>query len=388
MGDTDRSFEELLREAAAETDPWRHATPPSADPARLMARLTRERESGQETLAEPAIIRRRMLAEPAIIRRRMLAEPAIIPRRMPGRFVSRRSVTAMAGAFAGVLAASVCIVWLGRDHAPAPAAEVGAPTASARPSGAGYGVPGLLPLQFPQGTAPARPVLATLARAAAARSDPPVSAKYIAIRLQTWSAGPTQPSTPDDGLVHAIDERTWWTSDFSGEQIKTVLPPQSPGVLVASPSVGPQDFAQVVYGPGDLKVAIPDPSAQAPILAGQIDAYLHDAADRTLVTAAADLFRWHPLGAGQRAALLQVLHDADGLIDRGEATDRAGRPGQAISLDTTADGTSTRDILVFDRGTGRLLDYERVLLSRPGGSAPALVAYTLYVAAGGVDTLP
>jgi hypothetical protein len=76
-----------------------------------------------------------------------------------------------------------------------------------------------------------------------------------------------------------------------------------------------------------------------------------------------------------------VLADTDGLTDRGEVTDRAGRRGVAFSVDS--DAGATRDIVVFDPATGQLLSYERVVLVSPPRTAvraPAVVTYVLYLA--------
>jgi hypothetical protein len=321
MGDRDPYFEELLREVAAETDPWRRSTPPLPDPARLLARA---RASSRAH-----------------------------------RVVDRRAIAAVTGAFAFVLAGTVGVVWLGRDHTPAPPAPAG--------------VPALLRVEFPDSTTPARSMLRALGQTAAAQSDPAATGKYAAIRVQIWSAD-TTPSPPVSTQDGVIDERLWWAADGSGRRVQAAVPPAN-------------GTAQTLnYGPGELSVAIAEPADQVEILAGQMHAYDQSPGPRSLVTTAAELFRWHPLGAAQRAALIQVLADTDGLIDRGEVTDRAGRHGRAVSVDTTAAGSSIRDILVFDPATGRLLDYEQIL--QPGSKSPILLSYTLFLEATRVAALP
>lgn len=319
MGDRDPYFEELLREVAVETDPWQRATPPPPDFSHV---LTRAREGAR-----------------------------------PRRIIDRRAIAAMSATFAVVLAGTVVLVWLGRHPSP--------------PTAAPSGVPALLPLQFPDGRTPARPVLRTLAQMAAAAPDPAAKGKYAYLRMQQWSADTTPSPSYTKDAAAPVEERLWCAADGSGRRIES----------------GEGFTKTLTYGPGELSVAIAEPAEQPEILAGQMHAYDQSAAPRSLVLTAAEMFRWHPLRSAQRAALIQVLADTDGLIDRGEVTDRAGRRGRAVSVDTTSAGSSTRDILVFDPATGRLLDYEQVLLSRPNSSAPVLLSYTLFLEATRVDSL-
>jgi hypothetical protein len=63
-----------------------------------------------------------------------------------------------------------------------------------------------------------------------------------------------------------------------------------------------------------------------------------------------------------RAALWRVLADLPGIAYTGRVADRAGRTGEAFSLDFNAQTGPVRDTLIVNPATGELLGYERTLL--------------------------
>lgn len=69
------------------------------------------------------------------------------------------------------------------------------------------------------------------------------------------------------------------------------------------------------------------------------------------------------LPPGVRAQVLRVLADLPGIAYTGRARDRAGRTGEAFSLDFDAMTGPVRDTIIVDPATGTLLGYERTLLS-------------------------
>lgn len=96
-----------------------------------------------------------------------------------------------------------------------------------------------------------------------------------------------------------------------------------------------------------------------------------------------------PVPPRAESAILRVLARSPGLIDSGEVTDRAGRRGVAVSLDSAYTGLPTRYTLIFDPGTGGLLGEEESLLGNPGrlGVGPtAVIAYTAFLSSGYVAT--
>lgn len=89
-----------------------------------------------------------------------------------------------------------------------------------------------------------------------------------------------------------------------------------------------------------------------------------------------------------QAALLRVLADEPGLVDRGQVVDRAGRHGVAVSVDSAYTGLPTRYTLILDPHTGMLLDYEQTLTttaSKLNVPNPSVIGYTVWLAYGDVN---
>ncbi len=202
------------------------------------------------------------------------------------------------------------------------------------------------------------------------------------IHLQRWTIDTT---SPEMELV-ATDERLWWRPDTTAVTAHTVLPPQPAGSQTAQWLLGPPnaEATEVIeHPPGTYSLLVDRPSAEAAALRRQLET--HEPASngpQAPVRAVADFAQFHYLGARQRAATLQALADVEGIRLRGKTTDRAGRPGMAVSIDSghTVGGT-VRDVLVFGL-TGELLSHEQITLQPPEGlPVPryTVTAYTLYL---------
>jgi hypothetical protein len=91
-----------------------------------------------------------------------------------------------------------------------------------------------------------------------------------------------------------------------------------------------------------------------------------------------------PIRPAVQAAILRLLAKIPHLVNRGTVTDRAGRHGVAVSLDSDYSGAEERYTLIFDPHTGRLLGYEETLIGPPGMlhvRRGAVLAYTTLLAA-------
>ncbi|MCM2390633.1 CU044_5270 family protein [Streptomyces albipurpureus] len=87
--------------------------------------------------------------------------------------------------------------------------------------------------------------------------------------------------------------------------------------------------------------------------------------------------------AAQRAALLRSLIGVQKIEYRGQVTDRAGRPGEAFSVDSGYGGLPTKHTLAFDSRTGDLRYYEEELTGNAGKlnvKTPAIIMYVTYQA--------
>ncbi|MFY1696677.1 MULTISPECIES: hypothetical protein [unclassified Solwaraspora] len=216
-----------------------------------------------------------------------------------------------------------------------------------------------LPLTTGHGVTPARHQLAGIARHVDSQPDLPAGGRYTYVHLRTWWG-----DDPATGLTAgSYDQRLWWTGDRSGQETRT-----DPADPQASPEL-------VSYRPGTLGVAVPDPSADRTVLAGQLaEEQPLDEGPQAVLRSVVGLYRFHDLSAPHRAAALAVLADTE-LYTHGPVLDRAGRSGVAISATGTMDGTPTRDTIVVDSATGRLLGYERVDLPAGDPDATGTVAY-------------
>jgi hypothetical protein len=202
------------------------------------------------------------------------------------------------------------------------------------------------------------------------------------VHLQRWAIDTTSPSLE----LLASDEQVWWRPDQAAVTAFTKLPPQPSGRQVAQWLLGPpsaQATEVAHYPPGGYSVLVERPSANVAELKRQLESQ-EPAINGPQATprAVAAFAQFHQLNAGQRAAALLALADVEGIRWRGKTTDRAGRPGFAISVDSRPSlGGSVRDVLVYDLA-GELLSHEQITLTPPSGlSVPryTVTAYTLYL---------
>jgi hypothetical protein len=220
-------------------------------------------------------------------------------------------------------------------------------------------------------------------------ADPPSTGRYTYTRVRIWSVDttptrtevsrtrPTRTSSGTDGPESVQDERLWWAEDHSGIR-RTII-----GDGNSSPDPQVEHFRR-----GELHIAVDRPSSDPTILIGQLE---HQQPAGTgpagRLRAVADINDYHLLDPAQRATILRVLADTEGLTYRGRVSDRNRRTGIAISADSS-NGT-VRDTLLFDDDSGQLLSHERVEaatgLDQPD-ARPVVTSYMLYVERGRTDS--
>ncbi|HEY5261124.1 MAG TPA: CU044_5270 family protein [Solirubrobacteraceae bacterium] len=103
--------------------------------------------------------------------------------------------------------------------------------------------------------------------------------------------------------------------------------------------------------------------------------------------ALSDLANRQPIPAAVESVILRLLASTPGLINSGTVTDRAGRPGVAVSLDSAYTGLPNRYTWTFDRHTGALLGEEDMLIGNTGKlnvRRGAVVSYTTFLPSGWV----
>jgi len=162
--------------------------------------------------------------------------------------------------------------------------------------------------------------------------------------------------------------RIWQTRDGEPTPESTLQPP---GTLPSTPMVGTVPFPD-------------DPARLARVLGQSHPNY----GTYEWFVAASDVATAAPVQPKVQRALLILLSRQGGISVLGSVTDRAGRAGVAIATTSTSRGATTRHILVFDPGTGTLLDYEEVALkdSDMPIHLPATTSYTLWLASGYTDS--
>jgi len=91
-----------------------------------------------------------------------------------------------------------------------------------------------------------------------------------------------------------------------------------------------------------------------------------------------------PIAPRVEAGILRLLAAIPGVIADGTVSDRAGRAGDAVSLDSEDAGRSVRYTLVFAADTGRLQEADETFIGDGPADVPegATLAYTTFIATG------
>jgi hypothetical protein len=89
-----------------------------------------------------------------------------------------------------------------------------------------------------------------------------------------------------------------------------------------------------------------------------------------------------PIPPKVRAALLRYVAETPDLQVDGKVTDRAGRVGVAVSVETDDSGLPSRQMLIVDPNDGRLLGTEEMLTETAGKlnvPIPSVTSYTIFL---------
>lgn len=188
---------------------------------------------------------------------------------------------------------------------------------------------------------------------------------------------------------------TWTAPDGSGK-IETVTLDQSevgqrPNVSAVLEAARSGQAKIDRYSARDLKPIVIDP-AFVDEDALETAIYAHQPrinGPQSAIRGVADLYRSTAASRDVRVAALRLLARNEGLLLRGAVTDRLGRRGLGVSVDSSEHGS--RDLIVFDQKTGWLLAYESMLLRRPEKvpvRVPAVFSYVLYLDYGWRSDMP
>jgi hypothetical protein len=179
-------------------------------------------------------------------------------------------------------------------------------------------------------------------------------------------------------------------ADGSAELVRRTSTPQFPDgaarerwVEAGRPAAHPVTVQHQRWAPGGFRpeaAALPDdPARLLPALSR--DHPIAELGDAEVLVAIADAYRSTQLSPAQQAALFAVAASRPGIEPYGQVTDRAGRAGYALSVESDHTGLPTRYTAIFDPVTGRLLDLEQTL-TRSAGSlnvpVPSTIGYTIF----------
>src|SRR6266545_1166462 len=243
------------------------------------------------------------------------------------------------------------------DHLPPEALTMPAHPTSA--AAAGGQVPAV------RGPDPAPPARNPLGEMAQRLVDAPYDqqhGRYTYVHTHGWALDTTATAGRTTSRIAVFDEQLWIAADGSGRDQLARLPDQPAGGPLRWSTPRPGAASTEDFPAGGRARSLPQPpSADPDALAAQLNTIQPRAnGPQSVVRAVADIYRDIAPGTPVRAAMLRLLASISAVTYRGHVTDRAGRNGFAVSVDS-----DVRDTLVFDEHTGVLLAFEAVLLTQP-----------------------
>jgi hypothetical protein len=218
-----------------------------------------------------------------------------------------------------------------------------------------------------------------LRQLAASLTDAPVdqhTGKYAYRHMKAWGGAVM---TSPEGYVRSYveDVQTWRAADGSGLQRTRQFAAQYPDE--ASRRYW-QKVAPSEGGTGSHDLNLPPDSnydPPPPVRPAAMARYLRaDGGTADVLGNIAHVYEKYAVLRPVRAAILAVLAEQKGLLWRGKVTDRAGRPGVAVTFDDSA-AHQEQVLLVFDPHTGELIANE---LLGVGKLRREVNAYLLFLA--------
>jgi hypothetical protein len=293
--------------------------------------------------------------------RRATTLAAILASETP--ILSRRWILAGAGAAAvSVAVAAVVVAERGADIPPAPGLAPPAPRDGYRMT------PVMLTYSAPGGENDARGRLERVADAAAAQPAPPPTDLPEHHKIKSWDLF-TRVGDEVTSTIVVTESESWRAANDSGAIVRRrggetetmEFQPGEIGMWHDRPPTGTDQAAAW------LKMGHPAENGPAEVM-----------------VAITDLVRERVLAPDERAAVLRVLARVPGLMANGEVEDRAGRAGQAFSLNSRYTGLMTRYTLIVDPATGAFLGFEQMLTESAGKlnvKIPSVIGYESYLVA-------
>jgi hypothetical protein len=214
------------------------------------------------------------------------------------------------------------------------------------------------------------------------------------VRTRAWALD--MASSRDEAVTAVVpyEQELWRGPDKSALVRRTWLPPQFANErarrdwerTVGQTPDGAEEVAR--YGPGERPTVTPEPpSGDLAELTSQLYSHQPRAnGAKSAIRAVADIYRDWVLPAPVRAQVLRFLAAEAELRYRGRVTDRAGREGVAVTVDSNGE----TDMLIIDPRTGAVLAYENIITSsgRLPVEVPAVFSYVLILDSHNVAAMP
>jgi hypothetical protein len=211
--------------------------------------------------------------------------------------------------------------------------------------------------------------LLLLLAATAARQPPtrPASGRYAYVKTMGWYV--TLGQGPGAGQVFPQTSQSWLRPNGSGRVIN----------VTGAGSHRTVDELHVRSGPRLFQLATTTAGVARQLNVGHP---VSDGPQERLV-AFSDTASQQPIAPAAEAAILRLIARNPHLVNRGTVTDRAGRPGVAVSL--AAPGLGTEYTLILSPHTGQLLGVEQTALRATANGQIRrgdVLAYTTIINAG------
>ena len=251
--------------------------------------------------------------------------------------------------------------------------------------------PHLLSYQALTGDASSRlQQLATSVRAFPASSAPPSAYEYV--KTQGWYLNTTvaggQPTT--SAVVPVVVQR-WRAPDGSGRERITAGTVEPTDSAIDPATVVPTSDRTLAAGELAAMYQLPLPADEKTLQAVLAAGHPAENGPAETLIAVADLYKDLPVeDPAVRATLLDLVAQLPSLQLVGATTDRLGRPGVAVAIDSTLGGLPNRRTLIFDATSGQLLADEGTLTQSAGKlnvRVPCVIDYTLFEAAASLANL-
>jgi hypothetical protein len=195
---------------------------------------------------------------------------------------------------------------------------------------------------------------------------------YAYVRRRSWSVA-NSPAARPAPAVHATVTESWLRADGTGRV-----------VTVTGTGAGSSRRDQRLRAGRPLPALAGEPAA----LASQLGlGYPAPAASAGQFAEVADVAARQPVTGPVQATLLGLLSRLPDLVNSGTVVDRAGRPGVAVSLNSSYLRVPARFTLIFNSATGQLEEEDVTLIGGPGNldvRPGSVVAYTTFLASGRV----